>query len=141
MRLLSPTEQTFLDNPEQFSNRKQRYLRYRIRKKLNVAAQQQLQCRGGNERRMEDSLVERYLGKVEVLFWGGFLLQIGRGPGLESRPRLFSYFRSQLMVTLYQAELPRHFYHHYYYCNILQSCGFLQCQLSPFPLIAATLDD
>jgi hypothetical protein len=59
---LSPTEQAFLDNPEQFSNRKQRYLRYRIRKKLNVAAQQQ-QHRCG-EREGEDSLVERYLGKV-----------------------------------------------------------------------------
>jgi hypothetical protein len=69
MTLLSPTEQAFLDKPEQFSNRKQRYLRYRIRKKLNVAAQQP-QRRGGNERRREDSLVERYLGKVEVLFLG-----------------------------------------------------------------------
>ena len=37
----SPTEQAFLDNPEQFSTRKQRYLRYRIRQKMYVAAQQQ----------------------------------------------------------------------------------------------------
>jgi hypothetical protein len=49
--LLSPNERALLEGNHDFSNRKQRYLRYHIRKKLNVAAQQ---CR--SERR-EDSLV------------------------------------------------------------------------------------
>ncbi len=45
---LGPTEQAFLYRPEQFSNRKQGYLRYRIRQKLrqNVAAQQRLDNSG-----------------------------------------------------------------------------------------------
>ncbi len=60
----SPTEQAFLDNPQQFSNRKQRYLRYRVRKKLNVAAQPQqrrgydLVAQPGRERRMSFENIE-----------------------------------------------------------------------------------
>jgi hypothetical protein len=62
--VLSPTEQAFLDNPELFSNKKQRYLRYRIRKKLTVAAQQQR--RGNNYNYNNDSAL------VAQLAEGGF---------------------------------------------------------------------
>jgi hypothetical protein len=76
--LLSPVEQSYLNGTRQFTKAQQRYIRYRLRKKLRAIDEQCRDAAAAKLLRLEEaaavpqkelSLVERYLGKVEVLFW------------------------------------------------------------------------
>jgi hypothetical protein len=78
VRLLSPVEQSYLNGTRQFTKAQQRYIRYRLRKKLRAIDEQCRDAAAAKLLRLEEaaavpqkelSLVERYLGKVEVLFW------------------------------------------------------------------------
>ena len=79
VRLLSPVEQSYLNGTRQFTKAQQRYIRYRLRKKLRAIDEQcrdaaaakllRLEAAAAAAPQKELSLVERYLGKVEVLFW------------------------------------------------------------------------
>ncbi len=95
---LSKVEQAYLADKEQFSKTKQRYIRYRINKKLKMLDRDAAAAfsRDAAVRAVAgSSLVERYLGKVSVKLNDRRYPppQTGRGHGFESRPRLlFSLF-------------------------------------------------
>jgi hypothetical protein len=61
VRLLSPVEQTYLNGTREFTKTQQRYIRYRLRKKLRLADEQSCAAAAGllrlEEGKGEDSLV------------------------------------------------------------------------------------